>query len=184
MESNKYYTPSIEEFCFGFEYEIRDELCGDAGSKEFACQKDFVGRTLDCNGHGYKKVLLGWKPKTFQLNDDLKKDLQYEVINGILEPKLFNYRVKYLDREDIESFGFQYRSNTSLEWYKLDKHCEDGWSSYGYWNHFSLAYDYNSNRIQIVAYEYSYDESETVLFQGSCKNKSEFKTLLKQLNIE
>ena len=89
-----------------------------------------------------------------------------------------------LTREDIESFGFVYRRRTALDWYKLDKRCEDGWSSYGYWNHFSLAHDYKLNRIQIVAYEYSYDEEETTLFQGSCKSKSEFETLLKQINIE
>jgi len=73
MEKNKYYTPTIEEFHVGFEYELKTE-------------GEWVSQTLDID---------------YSLN---------RVAGGLAN----NTRVKHLDQEDIESFGFELnRSRTA-----------------------------------------------------------------------
>jgi len=68
MEENKYYTPEIEEFFVGFEYEVYDKL------------------------HGV------WnKENNFFLQQGDFKD---------------SIRVKHLDREDIESLGWEHDQTT------------------------------------------------------------------------
>lgn len=74
MNENKYYTPKIEEFYVGFEYEFFN-------SKNWVIDTDFS--TL------------------FNANDT---DCLYELRINIEEN---NIRVKYLDAENIESFGFK-----------------------------------------------------------------------------
>lgn len=91
---------------------------------------------------------------------------------------------KYLDQEDIESLGWGNKKSTVVDWYELEGHFEDGWSNYGYWNFLRLLHDKTLNRVKIIAHEYKSDNDENVLFQGSCKNKSELKKLMKQLNID
>jgi hypothetical protein len=98
-----------------------------------------------------------------------------------LDPDQF--RVKYLDEEDIISIGFKNPSYSVCTWYELEGHFEDSFASYGYWSKIVLIHCGLDNKIKILAYEYSWDEKETVLFAGTIKNISEFKTLLKQLNL-
>lgn len=76
METDKYYTPTLDEFFIGFEYEgYRDEFCPDH-NKEWI---DLTfGRWTSPNSH--KKLL--------------------ELIENN------KVRVKYLDKSDIESLGF------------------------------------------------------------------------------
>jgi hypothetical protein len=78
IEQNKYYTPSIEEFHVGFEYE---EV--EIGTK------DKFNKTILDSWNG----LVGYY--------DGSTDL-YEIARG---RKVV--RVKYLDQEDIESLGFK-----------------------------------------------------------------------------
>ena len=92
-------------------------------------------------------------------------------------------RVKYLDKEDIESLGFNDYKKSVCEWYRLEGKFEDSFSNHGYWSKIRLVHCCSNHKIKIMAYEYSWDEEETILFQGSCKNKSEFSKILKQLNI-
>lgn len=68
--SNKYYTPSIEEFHIGFEYEYRTQ------------------------GNSWEKDILLYEQIHSNKLDSIRKMLQNEL-NEI--------RVKYLDKEDIES---------------------------------------------------------------------------------
>lgn len=72
-------------------------------------------------------------------------------------------RVKYLDKEDIESLGFvEYEENC----YELKKEdCILNFTKSGF----------------IVIYLYY---ANSTLFQGYCKNKSELKKLMKQLDIK
>ena len=79
MES-KYYTPSIEEFYVGFEYEV------------------------NYGENDWQKECLWAKPEVVTL----------PYMN------LENIRVKYLDKEDIESLGFEQESIYSFkhkDWY-------------------------------------------------------------------
>jgi hypothetical protein len=73
-------------------------------------------------------------------------------------------RVKYLDREDIESLGFEKHKRID-NYYMLD----------------DLIIRLKNNKILIFQYdEYTIDK---LLFEGTVKNKSELKRLLKQLKI-
>lgn len=129
---NKYYTPEIKEFHVGFECEI-----------------------------------LGYNPKK-RLDKNFKKEwdkIIYSLEDFIyLEEKniLSNFRVKYLDKEDIESLGFK---NISGNWYYDDKT-------------YQIIGDYKSLEISKGEHEF-----RKILFKGIIKNKSELKKLMKQLNI-
>lgn len=122
---DKYYTPELEEFHVGFEYEMRVE-----------------------NEWFYRNVIPQW--------DGLKSMIKENSI-----------RVKYLDREDIESFGF-----------KQDH------------NHNDVRFGYNdgSARIEHTPYQnrvqiYQWGREEDTVSGITIKNKSELKKLLKQLDI-
>lgn len=117
----KYYTPTLNEFFDGFEYESLD---------------------------------LVWNKTTFDFRD-------LEVIDDeIREGKI---RVKHLDREDIESFGFVY-SNVNSEYYSL--------------NGFDLT-NLDNNYFNI----YEDKGADEYCFRGTIKNKSELKKLIQMLNI-
>lgn len=131
LMENKYYTPSIEEFHVGFEFEI----------------------------------LI--KNKYWETTSVGKYELNTIAANVNSSFKDY-YRVKYLDREDIESFGF---SNVIGDIYflKVGKLFPVKLQQLEY------------NKIIIFYPEY-FNRGE-ILFQGIIKNKSELKTLLKQLEI-
>lgn len=156
-QKGKYYTPIIEEFHQGFEYERWL-------SSEYTPEK-------------YIKEIFEFVDKDHIWDDDVTNMLACAYNGGD------TVRVKYLDQEDIESLGWGNKKSTGVDWYELEGHFEDGWSNYGYWNFLKLLHDKTLNRIKIIAHEYKSDNDENVLFQGSCKNKSEFKKVMKQLNI-
>jgi hypothetical protein len=189
MESNKYYTPNIGEFHIGFEYEVKDPFKKD-WDNEFSCKKDFLELTIPCDNTKYSVVDFGWKKKTFGDYNEIKykndyevpfDELQYVEKNGILEPILFNYRVKYLDREDIESLGFSDKDlniPTKFSFYKKVKN-DKIYEIKTYWD---MEKNERENLIRIFKgnlHNYPYKE----IFRGNIKNKSELKTLLKQLII-
>jgi hypothetical protein len=131
---SKYYTPEIEEFYVGFEYEY----------KSFQDEK------------WYKGIVSLVPDKVYSEYTDSLKEL-----NGLLDRR----RVKYLDREDIESLGWNLKSN------KTNHH------TYHYGG-YAITHSILNNKIDI----YYMDGSEFV--NGIIlKNKSELKKLLKQLGI-
>jgi hypothetical protein len=84
--NNKYYTPAIEDFYVGFEYEFNYTTIPDYKQR---------GRT-------WEKVIL---------NDsvlDIGQDSETEDENPFYN-SLNRFRVKYLDSEDIESLGFKHQ---------------------------------------------------------------------------
>ena len=120
--SNKYYTPEIEEFHIGFEFEV------DYGDK--------------------------WVQETQR--------------DGFLHnKKLENIRVKYLDKEDIESLGWKHSGGKMLS----------GAMQY---------YDINKCRLYYAEHHPEYlsiNVMETQVFRGRIKNKSELRKLMKQIGI-
>lgn len=153
-EKLKYYEPLIDEFCIGFEYQALED-----------------GRSPNDNKSWSTYVI------------DSPRDLE-DYMNYYRNDHIDGSRVKLLDKEDIESLGFDDYKHGPSDWYKLEKRVPDGYASYGYWSCFRLVHNYNTHKIQIIAYEYGFNENDKhVLFQGSCRNKSELKKLLKQLNI-
>lgn len=134
----KYYTPRIEEFHIGFEFEYRSSI--------------------------YDKTWHKWNIEDYSVN---KKSLDQFPFNiNSSEIDMYEFRVKYLDQEDIESLGWVY--DTSNIFYK-NKYC-------------LIINDIRLGSIEIIL-----DNSESTvdfnLFNGTVKNKSELRKLMKQLEI-
>lgn len=139
---NKYYTPSIEEFHVGFEGEFFNNMTDRKWNPEI-CNEDTLQIVFDAFEHGTEE-------------------------DGDTIDKVF--RVKYLDKEDIESLGFEYnKTQPGLN--------ED------YFEHpseYFMDYDYDSKYCRIY---YSIEGGDSTIFAGIISNKSELKRLLKQLGI-
>jgi hypothetical protein len=133
---DKYYTPGIEEFHVGFEYERINGTTWE---------------TAKINQHDFSS-LLSYKDE----------ENEFDEINK----KIREVRVKYLDKEDIESLGFIL---------KYDKNNHHTYHSGGY----AITHCILDNKVDI----YYMDGSEFV--NGIViKNLSELKIILKQLNIK
>ena len=141
---NKYYIPKVKEFYPGFEYE-RKETSGKLLKKE--------------------DIVIEWKPQVFSIKELLTYSFEPEDNYFKTHLKQNMFRVKYLDKEDIESLGFK-ESKTDINWYdyKNDR----------YWLYKEDTKDWRS----IIS-----DQQSEISFAGAIKNKSELKVLLKQLNI-
>ena len=150
---NKYYTPEIEEFHVGFEYEMRD-MWTDG----------FIKMTLT------KEMLWEWRTRTREELSELQKtsegcvgnpgaDYRHEwerITTGIKDG---NIRVKKLNIEDIENFGF---ISIGLNgWENKKGNC--------------LMIHRDGNIILLKS------RAGTCLFDGEIKNKSELKVVLKQI---
>jgi len=129
IKEDKYYTPDIEEFHIGFEFEYLD-----INTKEWTIEIDFT---------------------TFY---DYDTDSTWNLKKYIDD---FKIRVKYLDKEDIESLGFKYNETSGF---------------------------HENNIIGVALY---YDHQIRIWHQGSdflgtfyIKNKSELIKLLDQVNVK
>ena len=137
---SKYYTPEIEEFHVGFEYEVKWN------------EEKIILYTFP----NYPRAGIDWGP----IRDRIA------IIENLLSSK-DKVRVKYLDKEDIESLGF-----------------EDKWEERGTWslvkNQTIITFnpDYTNGNVKI-----SYLKRKGFMFEGQVKNKSELKRILKQLGI-
>lgn len=137
MES-KYYTPTIEEFHVGFEYELK-----------------FMGKQ-----YSY----------TFKFNQFDSDDLVDEIVENRI-------RIKYLDREDIESLGWKYdKQYPGYPWVLYSKETNSDKLDW-------LGMEYNPTT-KYARIFYSYCNEDTDKFSGIVKNKSELKRLMQQLNIK
>lgn len=145
MESN-YYTPDISEFYVGFEYE-----------KKMA------------SGKFKQKNAIAFDMKTIQdYLETYQRSLEsgYGKIHGhkFVPP----YRVKYLDREDIESLGF---IDNKLEWKNKVTRIKQRSETHAY----DIAcFEPKSPIAKLKAYGFS----------GIIKNLSELKRILKQIGYE
>lgn len=147
---NKYYTPTIEEFHIGFEYEYRN---GDEWKKDILSEfsEEMTPGTLFCNIDG-------------TLTDEGKASV----------------RVKYLDKDDIESLGWKFNDNMSVVSQLYYLYEKDGYDLSVWYRKEGLLLvirKVNKSSDNIVVHSHS-------IFYGYIKNKSELKVLLKQLGIE
>ena len=141
---NKYYTPEIEEFHDGFEFEI---------SLNFSYRWERGRSTRLAEGEEYRKIIF---------SSGLQKIEDYVVQNSV-EKNESAIRVKYLDKEDIESLGWV-QGKLPYQFFMNP--------------HFMLVKLEQSNWYSIVN-----TTDEDCRFRGIIKNKSELKKLMKQLNI-
>lgn len=137
---NKYYTPSLEEFFIGFEFEVGDK----------AIYEDITEWT----------------------KDEIEDIIDFEQINHYQ-----HQRVKYLDREDIESLGFE-NIEGQEKWSFL-------WGAQyrkSYNEDTSLTLSVRKDKILIAIVSHSdYEGYDGMYF--NIKNKSELKKLLQQLEV-
>lgn len=144
-KEEKYYTPEISEFHFGFEYEIFKPEGIDFGG--FKSEGGWLGFSIPNPYYGFNA-------------DRILKENSH-------------VRVKYLDKEDIESLGFEKFVHKNAKCYKLHN-----WLLY----HFP-----NNNVVSLNRYALNTirdSESGNQYFRGVIKNKSELKKLIQQLGIK
>lgn len=130
LEDEKYYTPEINEFCIGFEFESKNSSVSTNGEwvKDEISDMESMRRFADC-------------------------------FDGVEE-----YRVKYLDRGDIESLGFE-----------MDKSSDYYWLRY-FNGEYLLSVESEGHRVII-------EKDGDNYFVGTIKNKSELKKILKMLGV-
>ena len=151
----KYYTPELEEFHVGFEYEYKL----GAYDKGLKTKEEFDSKD--------------WERDVF---DGLHFPYLYRALNGLnAERGLCHIRVKYLDREDIESLGFKSKGflNTNTGYPTLEVF--EKLFSQKIYDKWTIRF---SSKGTLLVKQGSGDR-----FYGTIKNKSELKRLLKQLGI-
>lgn len=133
-----------------------------------------VGFECEMRNSGVKPII--WE--THQLTKaQTTQIIRYCDLRGVEESGI---RVKYLDKEDIESLGFKfsYTYEGVDDYTKLRQDSKEPyWEDDYYYIHFNP----NDKWLEIDN-DQSYDDLVTY-FQGTIKNKSELKKLLKQLGI-
>lgn len=158
MEKEKYYTPKLEEFHVGFEFEFNGI---DNNWRQLGFSKEKV-----LNSNEFNMYTLSWVDKVFKSEDVIKEHL----------------RVKYLDLEDIESLGWELicpaKSKNSCSLYQWNKAYDYEGSDLEIKWHIS---HYSDNKL--IIHNNQYYDSEVVIFSGNIKNKSELKFIMNSLGI-
>jgi len=176
-ENSKYYNPTIDEFHIGFEYQIKDEFVRD-WEGEFACKEDFLGHKISCMAGDTYKINFGWTDKVITVDNPIPvEQIKYIEKDDILEIDLPNIRVKYLDDKDIKELGWIRTNDVSQFEYEME----------GEFN-YKLQTNFNTPDLFDIKIEASYINHRLIketfdMFLGDCKNKSELKRLMKQLQI-
>jgi hypothetical protein len=140
MENNKYYVPEIEEFHVGFECELHMSI-----STNF-CRS---------NKETWNKMIMH------------ETDILYNIKNYTDKDKI---RVKFLDREDIESEGWELYSKGNINFFTFRKPTND-----------FIQIHVKFGEVSKISFS-TRDGLESMDF--IIKNKSELRKLMKQLNIE
>lgn len=152
MEKEKYYTPTIEEFHVGFEYEQKESFGdGTVKTKEDFDNANWIKKYMEIGELPYVERMLNGR----------------NALNGIC-----GIRVKYLDKQDIESFGFEEDKKVKGV---FDHVSERFYITCDYWLNKD---NYNFMKVRIE------DEESEYSFSGTIKNKSELIKLIQQLNIK
>lgn len=152
---NKYYTPELEEFCKGFEYE------------QLGPKNEWVKSIWDFHQFSEGRFL------------------------SLLHTPAW-VRVKYLDKEDIESFGFVNTFDEKgyvAQYFIKEKESLNIYIKYEIIKYISIPNFIQNEKICIkrkivdLRCETKEEVKDDIVFNGVIKNKSEFKKLLTQLEI-
>lgn len=160
---DKYYTPTIDEFYVGFEYEIQLSF------------KIKSGDTIEKDGVIYiapDTVRWEWQKRTIHDSYDFEFATDYYTFNGgkDLNERL---RVKYLDKEDIESLGFKTAVHDASIIIPGDI------TIYGQLVDKDVYIDYIPETHWVKLHSIDYD-----FFNGIIKNKSEMLRILKMIGVK
>ncbi len=148
---NKYYTPTIEEFHVGFGYEyISNNICG----------------------YHSKFDSSNWTKYEFKAGSTEDEPSEIDCIEYAIKKENCDIRVKYLDKEDVESLGWKFDGKST---YKLNCYSLSGQLEYQ-----NIEIEQNHEDVCMGEWKY-YDE---LVFRGKIKNKSELNRIMNQLNIK
>ena len=167
---NKYYTPEISEFYAGFEYEYKPRA--REGLMSYVRNNfTYINR--------WDKDVFNKKSENF-LEALEVYDRPYNIgdIYTYIEDKAV--RVKYLDKEDIESFGFKYIDEDTYILPMLFKPII--FSPGKVWGDIIMHYHPEDNYTSITGFSEGQEEEYT-LFMGLIKNKSELKKILQMTGV-
>ena len=164
---DKYYVPKIEEFHAGFEFELQEYTHEEPTG---GWHEAMFGRLLIHNEGG-------------MYSTDLK-----DVVRWIKDDDV---RVKYLDRQDIESLGWNILEDESpfKNLVEISTKKEYEILCKGTNGRLIMEHDFFSHKITIKHPNFIRDGSGRFdgyynrLYRVSCKNKSELKRLMNMLNI-
>lgn len=166
----KYYTPEIEEFHVGFEYEVNwittfgsIEDVHDAGLKK----KDVREPKSKHAPHRYE--IDKWNDITTSPDCYLPDDDDLKLI-----------RVKHLDREDIESLGWSYEHTDAYGVHFVRTVDYDKLSISKSWDD-KLFLTLRDDCFVDISNGGSYEDADGVAL--TIKNKSELKRILKQIGV-
>ena len=168
---NKYYTPQIQEFHVGFEYESFERPLTPSFAFESEPPEWTKRKVLDINNSEYKGRAL----YHVSINNRYEENAEWNK----------NIRVKYLDKEDIKSFGCIREFSTFSEVLKnpaevyINEEKNIMLVHYPDINKITIATrDYAKNELTLKS---NWDDRQVNLI--SIKNKNELQRLLKQLTI-
>lgn len=157
LGENNYYTPNIEEFCIGFDYEAY--VRGSNGSESWNWQK------YTCSTE-----------QVIQFTNIIKRYNSSDDISNV-------FRAKYLDGDDIMSFGFEI-ANDEGNTYKSLKRLRglgSGDDRTLFIQHDVFKAHNGETCINTWVWWQENRGTEITVFEGKLKNKSEFRKLLKQI---
>lgn len=152
MEAKEYYTPTIEEFYVGFQCEKKNLI---NNSYEPYDRLNYITK--------WEQVVI--RPFDAPTKVESKEELSW-------------FRVKYLDKDDIESLGWKEHRH---KYYVMELP-----SSYPYHLYTILDFRWSTHDISIDVVRSITDrnsDEDQRIFRGTIKNKSELKKLMSQLNI-
>ena len=154
---NKYYTPDLSEFHIGFEFETTYVLMTTGAQRK--------------SGEWAKTKLKSYDTRWF-----------FDSYQADAAPTEF--RVKFLDREDIESLGFKMiepeKSNYGGKLFSCTKEC---WLGSNSPTEYRLHLGQHSKVLLTSSEHTSYGVNEQEM-QLTIKNASELKRVLKQIGYE
>jgi hypothetical protein len=167
---NKYYVPTIEEFYEGFEFEL--------GLRTVEFKIGMNG--LRCSDSVITK---DWVTKKYEVAQFTENNIEPERITAVNTLMYYinsdDIRVKYLNKQDIESLGFR-QTQEIPHWFELKSKIQPG--------SYRLIYTYLEvgeevlTGVSIIYFKGDY--ADPIVRGITIKNKSELKRLLAQLNIE
>ena len=155
---NKYYTPEIEEFHTGFEFEIWSDGYFEDDVEDIA----------------------GWYEYTFNVRCWRSLSDIEELLNDSVTK--MSVRVKYLNQQDIEELGW---SVTKDRDYEIDAQLEVSSHllfemTYDFEECELSIEKFFSNSLEVNPTSFD----STTIFNGTIKNKHELKKLMQMLNIK
>jgi hypothetical protein len=149
MSKNKYYTPTLEEL-----------LSFIVNEKYILSKEDNIIKFNDITTDlryfiQSNDVESGYKGRKYSINPE-------------------NYKIKHLDAEDIESFGFERVISTEEGWFHIFE------------NGITLQLQYlnrNNSKGTIRIEQGMFNQPWPVVFWGVIKNKSELKKVLQMIGV-